>query len=357
LFLRSSLSATSECGDDPELSCVAELKNPVLDASGDENMESALPVDSKEPSSGISEDEGVMKEVVQLMESSSGLGEKGGEDQPTTVVVDSNKPLSGSIGEKEDGAREIDDLMKSSSGLDEEGDEDHPMVGVMSKEVLSGLQEEGDDDQPMVGVESKEAASESEEEGDEDRPVVAIDSKKALSKEAASALEEGEYQPMVAVNSKKALSDMMEVDGESQPPVEVNAKKSVDSLEDSTEAGPIMDIVESGSSKKSQTAGRIQTKPTKPSQKDLKILKEFLNSTSDLESDSLDEVAVPLEVRRSSRLANSKNNATLKIARPRGRKSSIAKRKLAQKKDDIHDVLLQASIPVYSSRTISLNGI
>jgi hypothetical protein len=179
LSLRSSFSATSECGDDPELSCVVELKNPMLDASGDENMESAVPIDSKEPSSGILEDDGGLKEVVQLMESSSGLGEKGGKDQPTTVVVESNKPLSGSIGEKEDGAREIDDLMKPSSRLDEEGDNDHPMVDVVSKEALSGSQEEeGDEDQPMVAVESKEAASGSVEEADEDQPVVAFNSRK-----------------------------------------------------------------------------------------------------------------------------------------------------------------------------------
>jgi hypothetical protein len=64
LSLRSSFSATSECGDDPELSYVVELKNPVLNASGDENMESAVPIDSKEPSSGILEDDGGLKEVV-----------------------------------------------------------------------------------------------------------------------------------------------------------------------------------------------------------------------------------------------------------------------------------------------------
>jgi hypothetical protein len=76
-----------------------------------------------------------------------------------------------------------------------------------------------------------------------------------------------------------------------------------------------------------------------------------------MELDSADEFEAPLEVRRSSRIANPKNNATLKIATPRRRKSLTGRRKSGQKKDEIPEIVIQASIPINSSRTMSLNGI
>jgi hypothetical protein len=198
--------------------------------------------------------------------------------------------------------------------------------------------------------------------------VFTIDPKNELSKKGASLLEEHENPPL---------------DGESQPPAQVSMKKSAHSLENSSEAGPIKGIEGSGLSKKPLPVCKI---PVKPTQIELdehhkrmeasgssvtvgqiqanagqiegrKTPRKTLDCPSDMELDSPDEFEAPLEVRRSSRIANPKNNATLKIATPRRRKSSTGRRKSGQKKDEIPEIVIQASIPINSSRTMSLNGI
>ena len=268
--------------------------------------------------------------------SPSSLEEKADEERHVMVGVEPNQPMSGVIGEEEGDALKID-------GLEEEGDNGHQMDGVLSTEVLSGLEEKGDEDERMVGVESKEAASGSEE----------VDN-------GASALEEHENLPMVAVDSNTASSDMMQVDGESQPP---------------SEAGPIKGIEASGLSQKPLTVGQIPVKPTRTEVENFRKSIEAKGTSlsigrieanagrivvqkkqrsipecpSDTESDSPIDVEIPLEVRRSDRLANPKNIANLKIATSHSRKSSSGKRKSALKKDDLPEIVIQVSIPVNSS--------
>ena len=150
---------------------------------------------------------------------------------------------------------------------------------------------------------------------------------------------------MVDVEPKEPLSDSMEVEGEGRPTVEVNLKKSSNTSEDlepspkvhseapSTTIGP-----KSGSSKETLKMGFIQMPP-------LRIIRKpnpnFINHSDDQDSDSSVQAIAPHDLRRSTRNANKKNMATLKLAT--SQKFSSSRRKQSQKKDEI---FLPVSAPI-----------
>ena len=162
-----------------------------------------------------------------------------------------------------------------------------------------------------------------------------------------STISEDSDQPMVGVESDKEPSDMMEVDGE-------DGWKSLNSSEDLSEAGPSLGVegtfpmlaLESnqaqldsndpnaGLSKKPLGLRRIKMAPPRIGGH---VNPEFVNCLDDMDSS--------VELRRSSRKANSKTQPTLQLAIPP--KSSNVRRKPAQKKDEI---LLQVSLRMNSTR-------
>jgi hypothetical protein len=228
--------------------------------------------------------------------------------------------------DEEVGVRDVVELMESSSGLGEKGEEDQPTVGVEIDDPMessSGSEEEGDKGQTMVGIELKEASS-----------------------------------------------DMMEVDGEGHPAIEVNSKNTSDSLEDLSKVGAIRVIkgakpligadsnqaplnsigTNAGSSKEPLKMRHMQTKVPRIAGK---INPECADCIDDADLDSLVLPGAPFGIRRSTRNAdNAKYKDAVKLVT--ARKASGGKRKLAKKKDVN---LLQASVPIKSSRNMSLNGV